>query len=133
MLGLADRQRSQQQRVEYGENRRIRADSQGEREDGRDGESGRAPERAQAVAEILERGFDDRDAALVAVSFLHAIDAAEIAVGGGAGFLRGEAIEPVLFGERFEVEADLVLEVALGACAARQGRKPAEQGSHHPS
>jgi hypothetical protein len=61
LLGVRDRQRAQQERVDEGKDRRVRADAKRERGDDREREGGTACERSNRVAQIAQDGFQPSD------------------------------------------------------------------------
>ena len=56
-VGILIGQRLQQNRLQRAEHRRIRADADGEDEDGAETERGRAAKRAQGVADVADQGL----------------------------------------------------------------------------
>ena len=56
--GIADRQRFQNRRIDEAEDRRVRADADGQREDYRQREDRRLPQLPQPVASVLERRIE---------------------------------------------------------------------------
>src|SRR5690348_7530332 len=86
---MADRGiRPNEQALNPTENRRIRADAEGECENGDDGETGGFAQHAEAEAQILEQILKPTDAARVATFLLGLFDAAEFDESGAASFLR---------------------------------------------
>ncbi len=65
-IRIGIRKRTQQDGVHDGEDRGVRADAERQREDGRGGEAGCAPQHAQAVADVLAERVEPRQAALIA-------------------------------------------------------------------
>ncbi len=76
-LGLADRERLQQDAVDEGEDRAVGADAEGERGHGDQRERGAAAQDAQTVAHVLRELVEPARAARVAAFFLDLLHAAE--------------------------------------------------------
>jgi hypothetical protein len=115
LVGLADWQGPEDNGIEdlvYGG---VGADSEREGEDGRRGESGSAAELAEGVAEVLREGVEERQAALVAVSFADLGDSAEFAAGAQAGFVRRESAALILGGQHLEVPGDFFVQASRAA------------------
>ena len=71
LLGMQDRERSQHQRVDERENRRIGTDAERERGNDRKCEGGPALERSKRVAQIAHDGLQRSDPAHIAARFFH--------------------------------------------------------------
>jgi hypothetical protein len=56
LIRVAERQRPQKHRIDYAENRRIRPDAQGERQNGDGSEAGVVTERSHRVMQVMPQG-----------------------------------------------------------------------------
>src|SRR5262249_25485068 len=109
-------------------NRRIRADAQGESQDGDGGENRCVAERAQAVADVLEKLVEPDGGPDGAGVFFHARDVAEFAHGRVAGVLRGHTARDVVFGLALDEVFDLAIEVLQHALATAHDFPPSRAG-----
>ena len=131
--GFGVGERRQQNRVSDAEDRRRRADAERQREQRGRGEAGRPAEPAEGVSKVLLEGVDDGQAAAIAVSLLHLVDAAEVAAGGQAGGLGAHPLRLVLARLHLQVERHLVVEVLLLARPANGGHQPLPHRPDHRS
>ena len=96
-------------------------------------EAGRAPQRAQAVADVAQRVFEQRGPELVARALLDALHAAERAR--SACRRASSGVMPardVLLGLLLDVEANLLVETALERVAPRRASGAAASASVMP-
>ncbi len=87
-IGIGVWDRLQQNGIHDAEDGGVGPNAEREREQRRRRETWRAPERARAVAHILERGLDQWQTALLAIGVLHLRDSSELPQRGLAGFGR---------------------------------------------
>ena len=78
LLGMGDRERRQQHRMDQREDRRSGANPQCQRQDGGDGERRREAEVPESITRILQGAADGREAPLLPVAFLHRFDGAKL-------------------------------------------------------
>src|SRR5262245_26427287 len=76
-MRLAHRHHAEHDEIHQAEDGRVRADAEGEREDGGTSEHRAAQQEADAVAAIDPKVFKPADAALVAAGFLGLLEAAQ--------------------------------------------------------
>ena len=134
---IRERQWFEQDRVDHGKDGRVGANPEGEDQEHAGREPGALAEAARGVAEILQGGVDDRDAAPVAVLFGDALDAAKGQDRLPPGLLGREARALVVVGVHAQVRLDFVGEVAVAPRAVEHARRPPGPRSkcppHHPS
>src|SRR5262249_50303776 len=89
------RGRLEQDRVHHGEDRRGRADADGERHHGGEREDRTAPQHPSCVPQVAAQVVDPPERARVAVPFPRLVDAAEGEAGGAARLVSGQTARPV--------------------------------------
>jgi hypothetical protein len=127
LVGIGHRQAAQEQTVQEREHRGVRADADGEREDGSHPEGGVATQPAKAVTEVGEQGLEpDEDVAVARV--LHLEDVAPEAPSRFALGLVGRGpVGDQLLGPLGEVEGHLAVDVVgdtIGPEHVTQPREP---------
>jgi len=113
LVGAGIWQRFEKDGVNHAEDRGVGADAEREREDGDRGESGIFPQHAEGEAEILKRGFNERQAAEFAICFFELRSAAEANARGASGFFWRHATGDVFLRGEFEMRIELVLKFAV--------------------
>ena len=98
-------QRLQEHGVHGAEDRCVRADAEGQRQDGNRRKARSLDKHPQAVARVLNEGFYEVYAPSVAALFLHLIEAAEFEAGTPRGLLTREP--------RLDIFLDLVLDMSV--------------------
>ena len=111
LLGVG--QRLQQHAVEHREDGSIRPDSERQRQRRHGGESRILPQHPSAETHVTRGVLQPSHAALVAIRFLHLIDAAEFAPGGVPRLLRRHAGGEVGLGLHLEMRAHLLGQIRL--------------------
>ena len=99
--------------VEYGEERGVQAQAQGDGGHHGEGEQRRAAEAPHGVADILQQRFDPSGAARIAAGFLGLVDAAKPDTSRARGVIRGHPGGEVPAGLGGDVEPQLLVEFAL--------------------
>src|SRR5207245_7578097 len=89
----------------------VHAEGEGENGDGR--ETRTLSEHAETEAKVLNKSFEERQAALVAVKGFGLLEAAECAAGGEACFFRRHAAADVCFGQRIKMSAQVGVDVRI--------------------
>src|SRR5690348_1705450 len=117
---VAHRQRTEDHRVDQAEDRRIGADAEGQRQDRYGCEPGVAAELAEAVAQILDQGFEPLEAPGGAHLFLDLRGVAEGAACGVGGFFRRSARGLLVFRFQFQMTAQFALKLRLALMTAEQ-------------
>src|SRR5205814_6614995 len=112
------------------EDRGVDSDSERQRDDGHAGEAWILAEHTQAVADILQSCFEELTDAGFAAFLLHSLDAPELLPRGASGFLRRHAAPDKFLGTRFDMEQQLVVQVAIHMTAA-ENIGDARQPGHH--
>jgi hypothetical protein len=116
--------RPPQQRVGHGEDRRIHADSDGQREHGGQGEQRRAPERPDGVPQVPSQVVEPHDANRFVIPLLDRHDAAEPLQRCGTRRRRRQAFLDETIGLQGNVRFDLRLEVFVPATHGSDGSAP---------
>ena len=142
-IGVWERQRFQQHRVDEREDGRVRADAQRQRQEGDRCEAGRPAERAERVARVLHDAFDEVEPTCVAALFLPLIDAAKLAQRREARLLVRHSAGAQHFNLTIEVIAHLLVELGLDSSASEYERsrmrsshariRPRRYHRHRPS
>lgn len=113
LVRVAHRQAAQHDGVDEAEDRRARADAEGQDEHD-DGGEGRAPaELARRESQVSDQVVGERHAARIAALLLDGLDAAELAQRCTAGRLGFHARGDVLLDQSLDVEPDLLVELAV--------------------
>ncbi len=95
------------------------AEAEGERDHG--GEAGVAPQAARRVLQVLGEGLEEPHAPRLAALLLDPVDPAEAQGRPPPRLLGGDALALPLLGLELEVEAQLVVQLALHAIAGEEG------------
>ena len=111
------RRRTEQQPVDDVEHRGIRTDAETEREHDADREARLRAKPAHRIADVGERGLDQRGAARVTALVLRAFDAAECQPREANGLVARDAVRLVSLGVALDVGAQLLVEIALDGAA----------------
>ncbi len=131
LVGSSEREIGRRHGTLDGEYRGRRANAEGERDDRRRGESGTRAQLAHGVTKVLREIVEQAQADRIARVVLVPLDSAERRSSQTAGFVGGHAAANELGGFHFDVEAHLVVHVALallsagratGACAKESCR-----------
>ena len=120
---LGDRQRAQEERADDGEDAREQADGETDGENRRGGERGRAAKLAQSVANVLHQRVERRQPPDVARALAGAQHAAERPLRRGIGGVSARALVLERLTTPIDVEAQLLLELALESASAEQERQ----------
>ena len=128
-IGLGIGQRPEHQRVDQREDRRVRADAERQGEDGRGGVGRAAAERPQGVGEVAAEQIEGRKSPLVAVLFLHLIDAAEAPARREPRGRRIHAVSDEALRLHLEVEPHLLVQDAIEPVLPKQPLNPPRQRS----
>lgn len=112
-LAAAIGKRLQKNSVNGREDRRVRSDSQSQREDGDRRVRRVAPKSPQAVAQVLPDRFEEAAPPGVAALFLDLVQASEAPLRRGAGFFGGHPLSHVLGRFHLEVETDLFAQLLV--------------------
>jgi hypothetical protein len=123
-------QRTQHDGVDNGEDRRIGADAQGEREDGDRGEGRRVAQGAGGVAQIAPQVLGGGFPADVAGVVFQRGETAHLGSGGARGLFTRQTGLHLLLDRRLEVPAQLGIELAVPFAAAEQRTQAAGQTFH---
>jgi hypothetical protein len=120
-VGTIDRQRFEEQRVEHGEDRRVGADAQCEREHGHGGDGRRAAHHAQRMASVLAEILDRANSARVATfvgSLVHPTKGSprRVACHGLGHAARLEFARPFI-----EMKADFIVELGFDLVGTQEG------------
>ena len=120
-IGVAIRQRPQQDGADDAEDGGVGADAERERDHGDGGEARRPPQRAQRRARrSRRRSSSQMNVRASRCRSLRVRDAAERAPRREARLVRGHAAAPILVLEQGEVRVDLARDFRLGAIAAKR-------------
>jgi hypothetical protein len=122
LLRVSDRQPSQQQRVDEREDRRVRADAEGKRQDDHGGEPAILPQRSNRVSKVLRQRIETWPSSLIAIGFPDLLHAAEVAARGGARLLGGHSVSDMCLREQIQMRPDLVVQRNVTA-TSRQDRQ----------
>ena len=114
-FGLSHRQHAQEGGVDQAEDSGVGADSEREAENRDGGEAGALAHRTECIAQVQCHGFDQGKGPPVPIVFLHRVDASETAHSGIAGLRIVHPALQVVFGLHLQMEADLILQLALQA------------------
>ena len=117
---------TQDEAVDHAEARRRHADPQREGDDDERGEAGRAAQAAERVARIVDEVGQPVDSSRVADLFAAQVEAVHRAQRGETGVLRRQSVCDAFFDLVFEMEAQLVVHLALDRGAAED--RPQAQG-----
>ena len=128
--GSRDRQSSQHQRIDHAEERRVRADAEGQRDHRDRGESPVAPQHAHRVAHVAPRVLDPAEGSSVAVLFFHLLYSTERAPCGESRLLGCRAAPHVLRGELVQVRAHFFVESGVQLPSQEQRANPRQQCPH---
>ena len=137
LVRALERNRREQDAVHHAEDGGVGADPEGQGDHRREREARVAPEAADGEGEIATDVLEPADAALLAQSLLPALDAAKVDVRPAPGLAgRKSPLDP-LFGLHLQMEADLLVQLAVDRPARdqrpqaeAQGAEPAHSFSH---
>ena len=128
LVRIADRERPQHHAVDERENRRIRADAEGERRDGGRGDAARLQHHSQRIPNVQRQFVIEAHATCLATVLLHARDRPKLEPRATQGRFSRQAGALKILGIRLEMKSHLVVHLAFEACAAsqraKQGAKP---------
>ena len=124
-IGITVGQRLEHYRADDAEDRRGGADAHRERQQGGDGEAGRARQQTEGVAEVTHRIFEQRESDFVARALGGAGDAPESDERLTPCFLRAHAGAPKLLDLLIDVEGELFIETPLEGAASHEGTEAA--------
>ena len=122
-------ERREQDGVDDRHDRRHRADAEPEDDDRGGAERRLLAQDAQRPAQVPRGGLEERQAALVAAGLAHLLDAAEVAQSRLARRLRRQATGAVALGLHLEVEAQLLVGLAVADGRLRQRPQPVEEAA----
>ena len=120
LLGMRERERTEEQSVDDAEDDDVGADAESEDEDGDGGEGAILAKGAEGVAKILRENFDERDGAGIEVDFFGLLRAAELDERLAAGFFVGTAGEEFFFDGEVEVVTHFGGQFAIELVAAEE-------------
>ncbi len=121
LLAAGVGKRAEKHAPDDAEHRGVRADAQAEGERDHGGEARVAAKASRAVLEVLDEGLEKARAPGVAAFLLDTLDAAEAHGGTAPRLLRAQALALPLLGLELEMEAQLVVQLTLGAIAGEEG------------
>src|SRR5439155_578267 len=133
-LWIRHRKPAEQQRLNDGEDRRVRPDAESEGHDGYNRETRTAAQLAKAVADILQKVFQIVYSAHVAALLFDLFHSAQVAKGRVARFLQGRPFCNLLLNQFFQVEAEFVAQFLLDVPLAKERPEPKRQlvqPAHH--
>ena len=119
-VGILVGQRPEQHRADDAEDRGAGADADGERGDRNRRERRVFAQRAESVADVLQRGLDERQAAVVAVRFLNLHRSSETQDGLAPRLIERQTAPDVIVGEHVEMCGHLVLELRVQGSRCEQ-------------
>ena len=122
--GLTVRQRLQHHGAHDAEDRRGRADAEGQRHQRRCGEARRPSQHASAMADIANRVFEQRRPDFIPCALFDAVHPAELAQRLASGLVRIHPSAPVLLGLLIDVKTNLFVETSLERVAPADGAEP---------
>ena len=118
--------------VEHRKHRRVGADAEGQRGDGRERETGRSAEMTQRVVDVLDHAVDDGPHLHLAHAFLDRLNPIELDHRAAARLAGIETGGDLLVDQQIERRRHLVIEVALHAVAMTEVAPQASQaGERH--
>ncbi len=106
--------RPEQHRVDYAEDGRIGADTDGKGKNGDGAEAGIPANPSKGIAKILADGIERRKPALITIAFFGGFDAAEPDPGAAIGLVRRHTAPHIFFGEQLDMGIELCGEIGLG-------------------
>src|ERR671923_98870 len=124
---ILDRQGGPQRRAKERKYCSVRADAEGEGEDGGRRKAGGFAQHAEAVTQILHHILNPVDAAGVAAFFLGLLETAEVEAGAAMRIFLCQPLREIFLGFSLEVVAQLVVQFLVGLRAAKQ--RPQPQGN----
>jgi hypothetical protein len=127
-IGIAHRQRAEQQVVHEAEERRVGANPERQRQRDHSGEHRRFPEHAQRVLQVLQQLVDHVDPSLLAIGFSKHVRTAEPLQGQPPRVGRCETPAQTLVDQQFEVGRQLLVELAIEPLVTE--RRAAPQPRH---
>ena len=113
LSGAGVGQRSQQHGIHHAEDGRVRADAQGQSDDGNNRERRAATQHAEAVADVLPDGFHQNDSSNIASSLFDLLDAAEVGHRFGTSRLRRHPLFDELLSLHVDVKSNFVIKLGL--------------------
>ncbi len=136
-IGMRNRQRPQQHRVDHPKRCGRRANCDAEREDGGEADGGVLPELTPAEGHVKDERVEPRQAALIADGLHRLRQRARAKTSSPRRLVWRRAALPRRFGFHLEVHPQLVREVVVGAGArhgAKQAAAPLTKSAHgdHP-
>ncbi len=127
-IRIGIRQRTEEDRVDEAEDGGVGADTERQREDRGERETGIAPQHAQRVADIPDERFDDGNPSLVADPFLGLFDTAELAERDAARIRLRQSAPQVIADTLVDVLPNLHVELSLDIRSTKQCLKPRTRG-----
>ena len=135
--GIPEGQRTEEHRAGEAEHRRAGADPDRQRGDRDNREHGVPGEGPDGIAEVLHRGVDERNTAMIAVMLLDLFGAAEAQCRRAPGLGRRHAATQVLADQKIEMRRHLAVEVVVETARSEQRtetkRQLREPGRHGPT
>ena len=131
MLGIAVRERAEEDAVDDAEDGGGRTDTEGKSEDRDGGEDRRFAKHAKTESEVLEKSFEEWEGAVVADEFFGLLRATEPDQSLAAGFLRGHAGFEVVGDSFVDVGGHLGFEVGVEGVATEEGGHAIEEAKVH--
>ena len=114
-LWIRHRKPAEQQRLNDGEDRRVRPDAESEGHDGYNRETRTAAQLAKAVADILQKVFQVVYSAHIPALLFDLFHPAQLTQSSIMSFFRGHPSRDLLLSQFFQVEAELVGQLPLDA------------------
>lgn len=113
LLWILDRQWPPERCMKKRKHRGVRADAEGECEDGHGGEAGTLAQHTEGVARVLQECFDDGQAVEFAIGFFQLCEASQPHASSALGFFWRHASPDIFVREHFEMDLKFILEVLI--------------------
>ncbi len=113
LTGAGVRQGTQQHGIHHAEDGRVRADAQGQRDDGHNRERRAATQHAKTVANVLPDGFHQNDSSNIASSLFDLLNAPEVGHRFGTSRLRRHPLFDELLSLHVDVKSNFVIKLGL--------------------
>ena len=125
-IGIAVGERPHQHAMDDGEDRRVGANANRQRQDRNRSETRLATEHAQRVSEIPDQFFEDRHAPHLPVRLVQVSSIPQLEPRRATSLLVGQTATAVLVNEHREVAVELLREIALSLSVAEDREQPRE-------
>jgi hypothetical protein len=131
VIRFRDRKRSKHREIEEGEDGSVDAYSKGQAQYSKSSEAGRLEQHAQAEVKVLREILEPIHATRFADAILIGLDAAEFDASAPRGFVARKARPNEIVRARFDVEAHLIIKLALESRAMAQTLPERTESSEH--